>query len=206
MKSELRKNATLPVHAQAEGFEQIFREIREHPEKPQSRRVEECLDLLSSLRDDWRNPENVRIVTRLRNVLGAYQWVVKVMPTPEGFRAVYEIANRDGLSRDDIWERRAVGDLLNLVRYLEKRPIRRCSECKGWFFAPGGAERPKWCGGNCRQHHYDNDPGRRAEKVRYMRDHRAEEKRLKLRDDERRREESNRRGVGLATTRRRATK
>src|ERR1700723_1026104 len=98
MKAIIRKNDNLPIHLDRERFEEVFRDISKHPEKPQSKRVEECLELLSSLREDLRGLERVQIVTRLGHLLSAYQWVVQISPTPKGFRAIRLIADRGRLS------------------------------------------------------------------------------------------------------------
>ncbi|HWO33664.1 MAG TPA: hypothetical protein VNO32_33115, partial [Candidatus Acidoferrum sp.] len=173
-----------------ERFEEIFWQIREHPEKAQSKRVEEVLELLSSLRDDLSKSEKLGIITRLRGLLSAYQWVVQVDPTPDGYRAIHTIADRGRLSQDDLWERRAIRDLLDVVPYLGKRPrIRRCAECSEWFYA-AQREDQEWCSSNCRQHHYDSDPEMRGRKKLYMRKHRLEEKK---------REESIKRRVGFGS-------
>jgi len=176
MKSIIRKNEILPINLDAEQLAGIFRHVREHPEKAQSRRVEEFLELFSSLREDLGDSEKVRVVIRLRNLLSAYQWVVQISPTPQGFSAIHMIADRARLSQDDLWEREAIADLLKLVPYLGNRSrLRRCGECGEWFFA-AKREDQQWCSGNCRQRHYDSDPERRAKKKIDMRKHRLKEK------------------------------
>jgi hypothetical protein len=190
MKDIIRKNDNLPIHLDRERFEEVFRDISKHPEKPQSKRVEECLELLSSLREDLRGLERVQIVTRLGHLLSAYQWVVQISPTPKGFRAIRLIADRGRLSQDDLWEREAIRDLLDVVPYIGKQPrIRRCAECNEWFYA-AKREDQQWCSSNCRQHHYDSDPEMRGRKKLYMRKHRVEEKK---------REESIKRRVGFGS-------
>jgi hypothetical protein len=169
----------LPINLDAEQLAAIFRYIREHPEKAQSRRVEEFLELFSNLRDDLGNSERVRIVLRLRNLLSAYQWVVQISPTPQGFSAIHMIADRERLSRDDLWERKAVADLLKLLPYLGKRPrIRRCAYdgCKDWFFAAKREDQEFCKRGTCRQNAHDSDPEKRERKKLYMRELRLREK------------------------------
>ncbi len=186
----IRKNEPLPTHLDPEQFEAIFWHIREHPEQPQSKRVEEVLELVSNLRDDLSTPEGIRVITRLRNVLSRYRWGVKVSPTSKGFHVSHFPANRGMLSSSDEWEYGAVRALLDLVPYLGKRPrIRRCAEtgCRKWFFAAKREDR-QWCSPNCRQRHYDSDPEMRKSKKLYMRKYRA---------DEKKREESRKRGVGF---------
>jgi hypothetical protein len=171
-----------------EQFDAIFRHIREHPKQPQSKRVEELLGLLSSLRDDLSKPEKVRVITRLFNVLSNFRWNVRVSPTAEGFRTIYFPADRGHLSSADEWEYGAVRDLLELVPYLGKWPrIRRCAECKGWLFAAKRRDK-QFHDGICRQRHYDSSPEMRESKKLYMRKYRA---------DEKKREESRKIGVGF---------
>lgn len=174
----IRKNEILPPPLDPERFQAIFWYIREHPEQPHSKRVDEVLELLSSLRDDVSTLEKIRVITRLRNVLSRYQWGVRVSPTTEGFHVSHFPANRGKLSSSDEWEYGAVRDLLDVVPYLGKRPrIRRCveSECKEWFFA-AKREDQQFCSGICRQRHYDSTPEMRESKKLYMRKHRAAEK------------------------------
>lgn len=176
MRAIIHKNDIMPSHRDPENFESIFWHIREHPEEPQSKRIEEVLELLSGLRDDLSMPEKIRVITGLRYVLSNYRWSVQVSPTSEGFRAIYFPADRGKLSSSDKWEYEAVRDLLDLVPYLGKQPrIRRCAECEEWFFA-AKREDQQWCGGICRQRHYDSAPEMREKKKLYMRDYREKEK------------------------------
>jgi hypothetical protein len=189
MISTYRKNELLPIHLDPEQFEAIFRHIREHSEQPQSKRVEEVLELLSGLRDDLTTPEKIGVITRLRNVLSNYRWSVHVSPTREGLRVVHFPADRGGLSPSDKWEYDAVRDLLELVPYVGKRPrIRRCAECKEWLFVTG---RRRFCDSsdrNCRQRHYDSKPEIRESKKLYM---------SKYREDEKKRQKNRKTGVGF---------
>jgi hypothetical protein len=195
MTKVIRKNDKLPIHLDRERFEEIFWQLREHPEKVQSKRVAGCLELLSCLRADLSGSEKVRVITGLQHLLSAYRWVVQVSPTPGGFRAIHLIADRERLSEDDLWEHMAIRDLLAVVPYLGKRPrIRRCDECKEWFYA-ANREDQRWCGGNCRQHHYDSNPEMRAGKARYMCEYRIAEKES---------EESSKKGVGFVSGGRKA--
>jgi hypothetical protein len=179
----IRKNDNVPSHLDRERFEEIFRQVREHPEKAQSKRVEGVLELLSRLRHDLSGSAKVRIITGLRHLLSVYQWVVQVSPTTEGFRALHLIADRGRLSRDDLWEHTAIRDLLDVVPYLGERPrIRRCADatCWRWFFAKTERKTHKFCSTNCRVNVYDSSSTRRAEKKVYMRQYRQG---LKERDD-----------------------
>jgi hypothetical protein len=188
----ISKNDILPKNLDAEQLEEIFRHIREHPKQPQSKRVEGFLELLSTLRDDLSKSEKVRVIVGLRNTLSAYQWVVQISPTPEGFRPIHMIADRGRLSLDDIWEREAIRDLLKVVPYLGARPrIRRCANtrCREWFFAGKRLDK-EWCGDSCKQQHYDSDPKQREKKKLHMR---------KLRRDAKEREEMTRKHIGFGS-------
>jgi hypothetical protein len=124
--------------------------------------------LLSSLRDDISPLDKGQIVIRLRNALRLYQWVSHIAPAPESYRVINGVADRENLSKDDLWEYEAVRDLLECVPYLGNPPrIRRCAECPRWFFAARRIDQ-KWCGSVCRQRHYDRDPETRAKKLEAM--------------------------------------
>src|SRR5271168_3029927 len=84
MQLVIRKNDNLPIHLDRERFEEMFRQIKEHPEKAQSKRIEENLELLSRLGDDLSGSEKVRVITGLRHLLSAYQWVVQGLPYCRG--------------------------------------------------------------------------------------------------------------------------
>lgn len=154
----------------------IFTRLSQRPQTPQSRRVEAILELLSCLRDDAGVAEKLRVRTGLRNSLRRYRWESYIERTLEGFREISVIADREGLSADDVWEYGAVRDLLDLVPYLGNPPrIRRCAECRRWIFA-AKRNTQKWCGSVCRQRHYDRDPETRAKKLEAMRKRYALEK------------------------------
>jgi hypothetical protein len=180
MKAIISKNEILPSHLDPEHFGSIFWHIREHPEEPQSKRVGEVLELLSSLRDDLSTRGKGQVIARLRHVLSNYRWGVHVSPTSEGFRAIYFPADRGSF---DKWEYEAVRDLLDLVPYLGKPPrVRRCAECKAWFFAAKKNDQ-QYCDGVCRQHRYDSSPEMRESKKLYMRKYREDEKKRKASQD-----------------------
>jgi hypothetical protein len=154
----------------------IFTRLAKHPETPQSRRVEAILELLSCLRDDAGVAEKLRVRTGLRNTLRRYRWESYVERTLEGFREISVIADREGLSAEDVWEYEAVRVLLDLVPHLGNPPrIRRCAECGRWIFA-AKRNTKKWCGSVCSQRHYDGDPETRAKKLEAMRKRYALEK------------------------------
>jgi hypothetical protein len=174
MSDIIRKRTILPSHLDAEQLEEIFARIEEQPEKPQSKRVERILELLSCLRSDASGSERVRVHIGLQNALRGYHWVSKVKPTPEGFRVIQAVADRENLSADDLWEYRAVSVLLDVVPYLGKPPrIRRCPECQRWLFAENNTR--KWHDG-CRQRHYAKKPETRTKKNEYERNRYIAEK------------------------------
>jgi hypothetical protein len=158
MSNIIRKKMVLPIHLDKEQLEAIFTRLEERPETPQSKRVEKILELLSSLRDDISPLDKGQIVIRLRNALRLYQWVSHIAPAPESYRVINGVADRENLSKDDLWEYEAVRDLLECVPYLGNPPrIRRCARADQLF-----------CSGNCRQHHYDSDEDTRAKKNETM--------------------------------------
>ena len=129
----------------------------------------------------------MRVVTGLRNALSHYQWVSRVAYTAQGYRVVSTIVNTEK-SKDVDWEHWAVGYLLDAVPHLGKRPrIRRCVECRRWFYA-AMREDQQYCSGNCRQRRYDNDPEKRDKKLAHMK---------KLYADEKARSRDPKSGVGL---------
>jgi hypothetical protein len=175
----MRKNEILPIHLDAFQLDEIFRRIRERPKEDESVRVEKILECLSVLRSDSPTREKMQVVARLRRLIKHYAWERRVIPQGNVFRVV-TLFSRDGedqLSREEVWERQSVGSLLDTVPYLGNPPrIRRCAECAAWFFAAKRITQ-EYCSGNCRQHHYDNDPARKAAKAAEMRRLRAEAKR-----------------------------
>jgi hypothetical protein len=176
MNSLIRKN-TMPSFADVpHPFSTVLWPIREHPEKPETKRVDAILELLSDLRDELKPMEKAQIQEQLRKALRRYKWVSRVVYTKQGLRVIHGIADRDALTPDEIWEQESVCSLLDVVPVLGARPrIRRCAECKNWFFAAKRDDQ-EYCSGVCRQHHYDNDPERRKKKAADMRNSRADEK------------------------------
>jgi hypothetical protein len=174
----MRKNETMPENLDPEQIEEIFQRIKDYPETPQSKRVEQILELLSSFREGLRGVDKGQIKVRLDRILSDYRWCVRVTPLARGLLAIHFPADREKLSEDDQWGYRAVGILIQLMPSLGKRSrIRRCAECGKWFFAAKrDDERHRHCSGNCRQRGYDSSPQMREYKRRYMRDYREEEK------------------------------
>lgn len=144
--------------------------IREHPEKPESKRVEAILELLCRLQGDLDSSEKAKVLTRLGAALKRYTWLRRVTCTKQGIRVIHTVAGREALTRDEIWESESVGRLLDAVPDLGGRPrIRRCAQCAEWFFAVKRDDQ-LYCSGVCRQRHYDNSPEMRAAKATYMRE------------------------------------
>jgi len=177
MITHIHKNDVLPSHLDPERFVEIFTRIREHPDQ-QSKRVEKVLELMSSFRADLSTLGKIKIFTRLRLALGTYRWAIRLGVTRDGLHVVHVMAREfeEGTSEADRWEYHTISLLLDLLPYLGKRPrIRRCAECESWFFA-AKREDQQYCGGNCRQYHYDSDPKIRARKRESMRQNRIIQK------------------------------
>lgn len=187
MRDIIRKKKIVPTQPdQAERLTEIFARLEHDPLSKHVERVERILELISGLRDDITTPEKTRVVTSLRNALTRYQWTSRVDPTPEGWRVIASFDR--GLPKDDVWEYEAVRDLLDTVPHLGKRPrIRRCTECRKWFFA-AMREDQQYCGGICRQRRYDNDPEKRDKKLAHMK---------KLYEDAKTHRRNRKSGVGL---------
>jgi hypothetical protein len=182
MKQRNRKNANTPgwvkLGLTQRGFEslegamadELFRHLETKPNLIQSKRVEQILDLLSRLGTDNRD---FFTFSQLREPLKRYKWRYRLVLGRGGLSSQLDFGEE--MSEADEWEHKAVRFLLSLVPHHLNR-LRRCAYCKGWFFAEKRSDQ-KWCKrGSCRQHHYDNDPARRADKKLYMRDYRAKEK------------------------------
>lgn len=174
----MRKKTFLPNHLDSVDFTILFAHLKEHPQKPQSERVEEILCLLSSIGGGLSRPDALRAITHLRHALRRYRWERQVVPTREGFRAVLLPAEREKLSPDDVWEYGAVCDLLDIAQKPEARSrLRRCAICDGWLFASSRSTQ-QFCSAKCRQYNYDNAPGRRELHRAAMRQHYALQKEL----------------------------
>jgi len=180
MYSIIRKKTIQP--RTGEVLDALFSRLIEQPNKPQSKRVERVLELLSSLGNPRSKEKTIWAVTSLREALRIYQWVSQVMPTADGFRVVSFPVDRSALSADDKWEYEAVRDLLDLT--LEDGSLsrlRRCDEraCKTWFYAANRMDQ-RFCNGTCRQRHYDSDEEKRIQKRAYMRKRYADTKEREL--------------------------
>ncbi len=178
VKRSMRKNGTMPESLDAEQIEEIFQRIKDYPETPQSKRVEQILELLSGFREGLRGVDKGQIKVRLDRILSDYRLCVRVIPSARGLLPIHFPADREKMSEDNKWGYRAVGILIELMPYLGKRSrIRRCAECGKWFFAAKrDDERHRHCSGNCRQRGYDSSPQMREHKRLYMRTHREREK------------------------------
>jgi hypothetical protein len=161
----------------------IFERLENGRETEQSKRVGRILELLSSLGGNPRGLGAVNVTAELGHRLSRYRWVARVSPTTEGYRAIFRRdPGGNNLSREDVWENRAVTDLLDITGFpgaLSR--LRRCGnpECRRWLFTPKGKTR-QFCNDVCKQHHFDSDPEQREKKRKYMRRHYAEEQKRKL--------------------------
>lgn len=156
----------------------LFRRLQEHPNTPHSKRVEKILELLSSLGTDLSPTEKGQTLMGLYNALGRYKWLARVAFTAQGYCVIRTPANRETLSKDEEWEYAAVDVLLNIVPSIGERPrVVRCEECTNWFFREKRSDK-RWCGGVCKQRHYERDPETRAKKLEAMRKKYDDEKEL----------------------------
>jgi hypothetical protein len=177
-----RKSDILPRNLDAEQLGMIFERIREYPENPQSKRVEEILEMLSRWREGARSLEKAQVLARLNRLLSDYRWAFMASLSKQGLMTFPFAADRGRLSKDDQWGYAAIGTLLQLVPYLGKQSrIRRCAnkECREWMFA--GNNKKLFHSGTCRQRAYDSKPENRERKKKYSKDHRKQAKERALR-------------------------
>jgi hypothetical protein len=164
----------------------VLRHLEARPQSKQAQRVEQILDLLSRLgRGDL-----AAFFQEGNSLLSRYEWHYglaffgaaprsrRVQRPPAaitvgGYGLRAELRFTKKLSKEDDWEYRAVRILMSLVPNRINR-LRRCADegCKKWFYA-AKREDQQFCGGNCRQRHYDSDPAKRTHKKKYMRELRA---------------------------------
>lgn len=165
MKSLIRKNEFAPDSAAAGVIaNHLFRHLEARPKSKQAERVEQILEKLSRL-----GRGDVAAFFQNGDLLSRYEWHYRLTYSgSRGLRA--ELMFTKELPEEDAWEYRAVRFLMSLVPHHINR-LRRCADakCNKWFFA-ARREDQQYCSGNCRQHHYDSDPVRRAAKREYMRD------------------------------------
>lgn len=173
------------------GAYDIVERLNNAPDKPEVKRIGEMLMLFSRLIDDERGVVRRKLVQMLR----PYQWASRVVLTSAGFGIVS--FNRAELTKSEKWEHDAIYKLLRTLHEDGKPRIRPCDdkECPRWFYAAKRVDQ-RFCSDNCKQHDYDSDPDRRAEKAAYMREHRAEAKRRLL---------NRKNGVGLRVKSRKST-
>jgi hypothetical protein len=163
----------------------IFGRLENGRETDQSKRVRRILELLSSLGDNSRGMDAVKVTSELHHLLGHYRWVthVWISPTTGGYRAIFrQEPGGKNLSREDEWEYAAVADLLDITRYpgaLSR--LRQCGnpECRRWLFTPKGKTRQS-CNGVCKQRRFDSDPEQKKKKRKYMRDYYADGQKRQL--------------------------
>jgi len=178
MKSVIRKNGDVPEWARLglaqRGFQsledamadELFRHLEARPKSKQAERVEQILDLLSRL---GRGDQSAFF--QKGDLLSRYEWHYGLtFSGRRGLRA--ELMFTKELAEEDAWEYRAVHFLMSLVPHRINR-LRRCADegCGKWFYAAKRDDQ-QFCGGNCRQRHYDSDPAMRKRKRKYMREYR----------------------------------
>jgi hypothetical protein len=146
----------------------IAKRLKEMPECPHSKRVESILVLLLKLREKLGTVGVLPLLRQLNPLIRRYQWFNQLGVTSSEVR-LGVLAVPEDLSEEDHWERGAVWALLELVKHPDGLcRIKRCGVCDAWVFAQGRKDQ-EFCGGVCRQKHYDSDPQRRAEHRAAMR-------------------------------------
>lgn len=185
----MSKKNLLPDRLDTVDFFALFSHMQEHPEAPESKRVDRVLELLTYLGcveagfkvSDGRRiprfadgPTRFRVMdtlSELRTILAAYQWTKDVHYSRDGFR-VDTYPGKRGLSRESEWEYKAISDLLDLAGYPNALSrIRKCDVCGKWLFDASRPGKQRFCSGRCKQYKYDNDPVRQEQ-------HRANMRRL----------------------------
>jgi hypothetical protein len=179
MKSIIRKNERLSTSVSGAVFGELFRHLEARPKSRQAERVERILDLLSRL-----GHGDTAAFFQKGDLLSRYEWRYG-LTFSRGRGLSAELMFTKELPEEDAWEYRAVRFLMSLVPDRINR-LRRCADegCKKWFFA-ATREDQQYCGGNCRQRHYDSDPAKRAHKKKYMRELRALHERKLFREVQR---------------------
>jgi len=157
------------------GVAGIFSHLQQHPDTPQSRRVESLLDLLVLLGGvRLGKADKANALARLRAALDRYRFRVQVFPTKQGIQAVYLSAR--GASTDEQWEYAAVNELLDLLKHEGALArLRRCETCEGWLFALRRSDQ-KFCSDACRQYLHDNHPEKKTKRLARLRKNYAEDK------------------------------
>lgn len=146
-------------------FAAILRGVDLRSSKPQSKRIERLLELLSSLGGPLGKQKRMETFTELRCALSRYQWTRTVEPFGKGLVVITRPAIVK-LSEDDAWECRTADDLLGFASLPDGASrIRRCEieRCRAWFYASGRKDQ-RWCSGRCRQYHYDNSEERKEKR------------------------------------------
>jgi hypothetical protein len=166
----MRKNKERIDTLDGEDLAEILRRVQDSPDREECARILQIVECMSRL--DCKAPTRTKAqaVSRLTRLLQPYVWTRRVIPQPDGFASVYVNPMATAmLSKAESWERYAVGLLLDAVPALDSPPrIRRCLECRTWFFAAKRLDQ-KYCGNVCRQRTYDADPEHRASKAKKMR-------------------------------------
>jgi len=184
---------TLQSKAGGEGKMELFAPLSEHATEPSVKRVENVLTLLvasdtlareqrEQMRllersgKDWHHSkpfmESLRTSARTWGKLNAellrYPWLALSQGRPGKFW-LSERPVTTSTGRWAPWERWAVGTLLNLAKKPgELSRLRRCLECRQWFYAIRGHQ--QFCGEPCRRRYTAQDPEFKEKRARYMRE------------------------------------
>jgi hypothetical protein len=187
MQSKRKHDVTADELALESIQEELLPALNDGPKTVQMARIEKLLTLLGRLKQDATSREKIEAFTALRNLLGEYRWVSYIAPWLDGFVVINQIADHMRITKADLWEHKAVRDLLNAFPRLGigKRPyIRRCENdrCQRWFLARRGDKRT--CSPAC--HVCANrSPEQRLRKAKYMKNLRKDQQNRREREDKR---------------------
>jgi hypothetical protein len=145
-----------------------------------SRRITEIVDLIREggrLAEESRNAPNenayrekIRQLNRVLDVLNIrlakYKARPEVMASPGSGAPLMADYRFSRGTKGEQRERMAIGFAITFISMVHR--IRRCQECRAWFFAI--TEHQKYCGNNCRQRHASQSEVFKLRRARYMRE------------------------------------
>jgi hypothetical protein len=173
----------------------LFSQFKEHPTKPEVKRVERILSLLAAAETHlsaWRNfdplsgapdvsefLDGYKVLTgfkrayfasleQLEAALKRYHWRSAISGNIDGFKEEL-VCETNAKNKSANWENAVVRFLLEMT----KQPgalsrFRRCDECQDWFHAATNHQR--FCGDECRKRHASRNPTFKEKRRVYMRD------------------------------------
>ena len=189
---------TLQSKAGGEGKMELFAPLSEHATEPAVKRVEKVLTLLVAANTlareqreemrvlersgkDWHHSkpfmESLGISASTWHQLNAELMRYPTLALSYGRPGKFEIVERavtSSTGRWAPWECWAVGKLLTLAKKPgELSRLRRCLECRQWFYAIRGHQ--QFCGEPCRRRHTAQNPEFKAKRADYMKQYRIDE-------------------------------